>query len=280
MSSALKFSLCLTILAVFAVPAAYCDITVTVTTSLAPNAFGSPSWSGYVSNAIYALENGLPSYGDPNSPTYYSDNSDLYANQPLVTSFNSWMGYADPGAEFGAAFADELGNRMHFGLLVTATDGATVALNDLSFTSSSSDPSDGLGFSWDASPWTYAPERVGIVLNPNGSIADIYDNGEDGGLPVNEIIYVGSGNAYWPLEGAADPSCTGCTTAQMQAAIDAEASADGGYTYTGTYNIDGASGSATFDVSAVPEPSAIVLLASVLGMVGISLRRRLAGTGK
>ena len=222
MSSALKFSLCLTILAIFAVPAAHGDITVTVTTSLAPNAYGSPSWSGYVSNAIYALENGLSSYGDPNLPTYYSDNSDLYANQPLVTSFNSWMGYADPGAEFGAAFADELGNRMHFGLLITATHGETFNIDDLSFTSSSSDPSDGLGFSWGTGPWTYAPERVGLIHNPDGSVT-VLDNGEDGSTPVDEFIYVGSGNAYWPLEGAADPSCTGCSTAQMQAAIDAEA---------------------------------------------------------
>jgi len=58
------------------------------------------------------------------------------------------------------------------------------------------------------------------------------------------------------------------------------AGALGTYQFTGTYRIDGVSGSGTFDVRAVPEPSAIVLLASVLGMVGFSLRRRLAGTGK
>ena len=125
-------------------PAAYGDITVKVIPLWAPNAYGSPSWSGYVGNAIYA-QNGLSSYGDPNSPTYYSDDSD--ANQPLVTSFNSWMGYADPGA-FGAAFANELGNRMHFGLLVTTAGENRVELDDLSFTSSSSSPLDSLGFLW------------------------------------------------------------------------------------------------------------------------------------
>ncbi|HTT65287.1 MAG TPA: hypothetical protein VMG35_25740 [Bryobacteraceae bacterium] len=35
--------------------------------SVAPNSYGSPSYPTYVQNAIYALMNGLPAYGNPNA---------------------------------------------------------------------------------------------------------------------------------------------------------------------------------------------------------------------
>ena len=43
--------------------AAHAAVSITVTPSLAPNAFGSPSWSAYVGNAVSAIENGQTSLG-------------------------------------------------------------------------------------------------------------------------------------------------------------------------------------------------------------------------
>ena len=257
------------VLGLFAVSAAYADIQVTVLPSLAPNAFGSPSWDTYAANAVYAIQNGLSSYGDPNSPTYYTQTTNFTADQTIVTGFPSWMGQADPGTVFGAAYANELGNRMHFGFDMVATKGETFDVNSVSFSSTSS-PGGGLDYSWGAGPWTYSPWRIGITAG-----GKVYDNGEDGTLQVVQLIYVGSGNSY-------DAYCAGCTTVQQQAAIDAAALAGGGYTYTGTYSVtDSAgatfSGSGAFDVAPpVPEPSGIVLLGTIIGIVGVFRHRRLS----
>jgi hypothetical protein len=240
-------------------------ISVEVIPSLAPNAFGSPSWNGYVSNALYALEHGLAAYGDPSLPTYYSAESNFRNTEPLVTTFNSWMGYADPGSVFGPAFANELGNRMHFGLHVVG-NGTRFSISDLSFSSHSSDPGDLLGYSWGAAPWSYSPARVGVLINPDGSRTYV----TTGDQQVDELMYVGSGNSLWPLADTADPGCTGCSTSQQQAAIDAMAASPDGYRYTGTYSVLGYSGSGTFQVT--PEPSTYLLL--MTGLAGLAFVRR------
>jgi hypothetical protein len=260
------------------VPAAHADISVTVIPSLAPNAFGSPSWSEYAASAVYAIEHGLSAYGDPTKPSYYQANSTPYANQALVTTFNSWMGWADPGTVFGAAFANELGNRMHFGLHITATGGQTFSLDQLSFAENSTDPltaadpSTGLTYSWPAGPWSYSPVRVGLIHNPDSTVTRVESGSAS--QPVDEFIYVGSGDAFWP----GDPSnwaCTGCTTAQKQAYIDDVALSLGAYTFTGTYTIQGVSGSGAFQVAAVPEPSAVALMLTAVGLAGLGFRRRM-----
>jgi hypothetical protein len=249
-----------------AVTAGYADIQVNVIPSLAPNAYGSPSWPGWTQNAVYAIQNGLTSYGNPNLPTYYNQVKDFTANQTIVTNFPSWMGEADPGSQFGAAFASELGNRMHFGLDIVATNGQTFDLNDVSFNSFSS-PGAGLDYGWAAGPWTYSPWRIGITAG-----GAVYNNGEDGSLAVTRFIYIGSGNSY-------EADCSPCTAASQQAAIDAAAIAGGGYTYTGTYRVKDSSGrvfsgSGAFDVAPVPEPSGIILLVSMLGIFGFVQRKR------
>ncbi|HUP04307.1 MAG TPA: hypothetical protein VMU19_09980 [Bryobacteraceae bacterium] len=249
----------------FAATAAYADIQVTVLPSLAPNFFGSPSWDGYTANAIYAIENGLTSYGDPNSPTYYSQANHFTPSQTIVTGFPSWLGQTDPGSVFGAAFANELGNRMHFGFDISASGGETFELDDISFNSVSS-PNAGLDWGWGAGPWYYSPIRIGIAAD-----GTIYDNYQDGSLPVVQVIYVGSGNSY-------DAYCDTCTTADQQAALDAAALAGGDYWYTGTYSVTGSSGatysgSATFYVGEVPEPSSILLAGVMLLASAGALRR-------
>jgi hypothetical protein len=68
--------------------------------------------------------------------------------------------------------------------------------------------------------------------------------------------------------------CPGCTLAEQQTALDA-ATPNYDFTFTGTYSLAGATGSGTFNVSAVPEPSTWAMM--ILGFAGIgfmSYRRR------
>ena len=94
---------------------AFALITLDVVPSSAPNANGSPSWAGYLANALNSLENNLGNIGSrATDPTAYEIAGPVV--QPsdfMVTSFNSWQGVAGP---LPAPFTSELGNRMHFGL--------------------------------------------------------------------------------------------------------------------------------------------------------------------
>lgn len=129
------------LLIVLAGCSAYADILTEVFPSVAPNAFGSPSYSGYVSNAIHAILNGLPAYGNPNDPTYYQQQSTIAPNQMIVTGFPSWLGSANPGTVFGPAYANELGNRPLFGVVINAGPGApSISISELSFAATSNDP--------------------------------------------------------------------------------------------------------------------------------------------
>src|SRR5262245_15416952 len=107
-------------------------ITIEIFPSIAPNAFGSPSFSGYAANAQTGLQSGVTSVGNPALPTFYSTVSQITASQIVVTNFPSWLGQANPGAAFGAAFASELGSRLHFGLHVNG-NGTQFSLSQLSF---------------------------------------------------------------------------------------------------------------------------------------------------
>src|SRR5208282_2334408 len=92
-------------------------ISLSVFPALAPNRWGSPSWNAWASNAVTAILNGYSSYGDPSLPEFYQQITNAVSvTNNLVTSFPSWMGVADPGTAFGPAFANELGNRLTFGM--------------------------------------------------------------------------------------------------------------------------------------------------------------------
>lgn len=251
-------------------PAFAGSISIAVLPSLAPNAFGSPSWTGYRDNALYALENGLSSYGDPNSPTYYSQNSSLTYNQLIATGFPSWMGMANPGTVFGPAYANELGNREHFGLVING-NGQQFSISELSFTASSSDAGDLLGFSYGAGSYNYSSDYVGGIWN--GSGYTLVTSGPSTQL-VDVLWSRGSGNtdaAY----------CTSCTTAQQQAAIDSTLATDytAPFSFTGVYSLvdqSGATiadGSATVNVGPVPEPATLTLLLCGLGLLVMRVPR-------
>jgi hypothetical protein len=244
------------------------SITIDVVASSAPN-FGSPSWNGYVTNALNSLENGLGNIGDRNTdPTAYEiagatvDPSDF-----MVSSFNSWRGDASPTG----AFASELGNRMHFGLHAYGDGTTQFRLEDVNFEISSNDVGNAMEFVGDFVGYGYSSTRFGVdwgANNAKGGGDDTYYFSGNGTTFVDEIVYVGVGNAFWPGGGDPDPqNPIGGAQAAMDAAIAAYAS---GFSMTGEYTISGFSGSDT--VSTVPAPGALALLG--FGSVVANRRRR------
>jgi hypothetical protein len=247
-------------------------ITITVTPTLAPNAFGSPSYSGWVANAVQAMYHGYSSYGDPTSPTWFHAQSTVGASQGIVTGFPSWKGFADPGTKFGAAYANELGNRMSFSLRITGDD-QQIAISDLSLVMASSDPDNALGYSFATGGYNYSTEYQGVLKGGDGMLGtgdDVFVTSGPNTQLVDAIVGRGSGNSFAAY-------CSGCTLAQQQAEINNTASywtQFGGGTFTGTYLIGGATGSATFNITAVPEPATWALMIGGFGLIGGAARRR------
>ena len=236
------------------------DIVIDVVPWLAPNAFGSPSWGMAVTNAVTGMMNGGVATGT--GPSAFIPNSNITAAQAIVTGFPSWMGQANPGAVYGPAYANELGNRMTFAVGIVGTAGTEFSISQLSFNSVSSDPGNALGFGYAAGSYSYSPDYVGVIYGQNGAPNTYVTSGPSTQL-VNAIFGRGSGDSY----AAYCPTMGACDTAAQQAAI-AAAAIGPSYTFTGTYTIDDFSGSGTFNVAAVPEPSTWAMM--ILGFIGIA----------
>jgi hypothetical protein len=227
--------------------AAKSAITIDVTPSSAPNGSGSPSFSGYAANAIYALENGLTSYGDPSSPSYYTQAPAVMSVlNNIVTGFSSWNGVANPTG----AYASELGNRLHFGLDVRG-NGTEISIDQLSFSMASTDGNT-LGYSYSLGSYGYNSQYVGWDYGADGirgTADDIFITSGAASQQVDEIVSRGSGNA-WAVYVDDYPGT-------LQDGIN-QAAADLGSSpidFTGTYTLGGAQGSATVTFEPVPEPT-------------------------
>lgn len=251
-------------------------VTISVTPTLAPNVYGSPSWRTWQSNAIDGELGGGVAFGTSGTPTYFQPQSNVTLQETIVTGFPSWLGQADPGTVFGPAFANELGNRMHFALRIDG-QGTQFSISQMSFTMASSDPGHLLNDSYSGG-YGYSSGYVGVLKGADHVLwttDDQYITSGSSTQLVDGLVGRGSGNSL-------DAYCTSCTTAQQQAAIDAAtAQITSPFTFTGTYSLDlGASsvvsGSGTFDVSATPLPAALPLFGSVFGGGGLLVwgRRR------
>ena len=245
--------------------------TIIVTPTLAPNAFGSPSYTTWVDNSVYAQAHGLTSYGTANSPTQYNAQSNVTAAQGIVTGFPSWLGSADPGTVYGAQYANELGNRMAFGIFING-NGSQFSIDGLSFNAASSDAGNALGFGFGAGSYTYNNDYRGILKGADGILGtadDVYVTSGAATQLVDAFVGRGSGNSLAAY-------CTGCTIAQQQQAInDAAAYFTGPTTFTGTYTLGNISGSNSFVITAgVPEPATWAMMIMGFGFIGASLRRR------
>lgn len=243
---------------------------ITVVPTLAPNAFGSPSWSGWQANSIAGLLAGATSYGTPGTPTYYETRSNVTSAEVVVTGFNSWLGKADPGTVFGPAFASELGNRMTFGLRIDG-NGTQFSIDQLSFDATSSDPFNALAFSFSGG-YTYNSAYVGLLKGNDGILFtadDIQITGGPSNQLIDGLVGRGSGNSFAAY-------CSGCSIADQQAQIDGTAAYPGTpFTFTGTYSLGDFSGSGTFDISApVPEPATWAMMIGGFALAGAVMRRR------
>lgn len=258
--------------------------TVTVQGTLAPNAYGSPSFDAWSANAIQAIELGLSTYGAAGPAQFNTDTTTQPTSHNVVTGFPSWLGNANPAATFGSAYANELGDRATFDVLVNG-NGQKISLANLAFNSVSSDPGNNLGFGWGPTvpnpyfgPFTeYDPYDIGLIFNQGGGVTVI--NSGPATQLVDELISVGAGDAYDAY--LSDPGTS------PQNIIDSDLAngtsrypAVESYTYTGTWLMtDGtdvlASASDTLSFSAPDSGSTIALFSGAFIALNW-LRRRLA----
>jgi hypothetical protein len=252
---------------------------ISVTPTLAPNAFGSPSWAGWVNNAVSALETGATTAGTPGTPGYYQalpNGAVLSVSQNIVSGFSSWQGIA-PG---GGIFSSELGNRVQFGFVLDG-QGAKVDIANLSFVGSSTDPGNSLGFSFAPGHYTYSSDYVGILFTDPSHTS--FTTVTSGTGFVDMIVGRGSGNA-WDVY-SSDPGATDQDKINNRINGVWNAAGQTPFTFTGTYTYSvGAYGSATGSgnvvfgsATAVPVPGAALMGAPLLaGIAGVSkfLKRR------
>jgi hypothetical protein len=246
-------------------------VTIDVVPTLAPNTYGSPSFSAWQANAVQALINGVSNYGDPTSPTYYQSQTWAGADDVLVTGFPSWNGMSNPGSTTGSAYANELGRRITFGLRILGDGSQQFSISQLAFSGTSDDPWNFLDFGFAAGGYTYSAAYQGLNYGADrqrGGGDDVWVTSGPNTQLVDAIFGRGSGNS-----GAV--YCAGCTVAQQQAAIEATA-AYAPYRFTGTYSLAqlDVSGSAVFQVNAVPEPASLSLMGGAILGLAIFARRR------
>jgi hypothetical protein len=271
--------------------------TVTVVPSLCPDGWGA-GFAPWSSNALTALENYVTgvgstssSYGTLNTPSYYqplSNGANVGVNAPIVTSYPSWMGVANPTG----AFAGQNGNDIQFAVVVAGNNGTQFALENLNFIYSSSDGgynvtgyggygslgfdstyNDGAygfgGINYDSFPGmvgfdynNHADASAGITLITSGSS----DQSVDG------VIVVGTADAYWADYGETNP-------ANVQADINAtESGIVTPMVVSSTFSIVGSDDqiySGSGSVNVVPAPAAVLLGIGGLSLVGL-LKKRFA----
>jgi hypothetical protein len=239
-------------------------ITIQVVPTLAPNVFGSPSFAPWQANAITALDTGTTTFGAGAAQfDALPNNATLDWRQAVVTGFESWRGVATPNAP---SFSGEYGNRMHFALHILG-NGTKFSIGDLSFNATSTDVNNSLAFGFAAGNYQYGAGYVGIDYGGdgvNGGGDDLYITSGANTQLVDELIARGSGNALDAY--VTDPGAT------LQDRIDNSASLfgiDSDFSFTGTYTLGAATGSATVNYT-VPEPA----MAGSIGVAAIFMRNR------
>lgn len=249
---------------------------INVYPTLAPNVFGSPSFPGWESNSLSALQNSSTSQGDPTLPSYYSqipNGANIFAW--LVTDFNSWNNKANPGTVFGPAFAGEFGNRLYFNLHITTGPEVQFSISQLSFTATTSDPGNFLGYSITAGTFNYSNAFVGLNYGPNGVPGggdDVYITTGPNTQLVNELFARGTGNA--PVVLGSDPGAT-----EQDKINNALNQLPANFIFNGEYSLENqgdpfATGSA-FVVVGVPEPATIIMACvGGAGVLTVCFRKR------
>ena len=177
-------------------------VTMTVRPSIAPNYYASPSWPLYEQRAMSSIQNNSGNIGNPaTDPSAYQIIRAFYPGQIIVSEFPSWNGLALPPPPFN----NEYGSRIHWGLHLVG-DGNLInqfRLANLWNDMNSNDPWNSFnppveGF-FGSSVYTSYLRGINYGLDKvKGGGDDILypDSGADPSLLIDELIYVGVGNAY------------------------------------------------------------------------------------
>lgn len=259
----------LLVVSTITVTAATLDVRVIPT--LAPDAYFSPSFSDWQANTMSALITGRTHSGDSSSPTYYGVIASAPASWAVVTGFPSWNGFADPGTQFGDAYAEEYGRRITFGVVVEGDGTEQFSISELSFSATSDDLGHLLTIDYTAGSYGYSSAYRGLSYGADrirGTADDVWIKDGPSTQLVDAIFGRGSGISFTAY-------CSGpCTIDEQQAAIAAVGY--GPYTVTGQYSIAGVSGAATFTAQPVPEPGSTTFALVALAMVSIYRLRNVA----
>ncbi|MFC1758396.1 PEP-CTERM sorting domain-containing protein [Planctomycetota bacterium] len=165
-----------------------------------PNGVG---WSNWVNNAHSGIDaGGAPVGGDRNlDPSAYEPVvGSTRPHELIVTNFKSWRGKAVPSPFYSFAVSGEFGNRIHFGTQISSEFATPFSLQDVSYELDSDDDDDHFDKTGNFATADYSPTRIGINFGTDMALGGgddiVYDNGEDGGLPVHQLSYVGVGTAF------------------------------------------------------------------------------------
>jgi hypothetical protein len=249
------------------VTSAACSATITIVQSVGPTVDASGKLATYLSNAEFALQNNLTSFGTVNDPVNYAAASQpIYAGSIITTpTFASWLGAASPTG----AYANENGNELYFGVSIFSSTPFT--MSQILF-------SGGLITGGSLSHLCFNAHTVGmlgavtVASTPDANCGVLGSTTADGLTPINQLWYSGIGL----FDQVASPAGLAAELALISGTV-------GDVTYSLTApNADGfpiviASATSHFDLEAAPEPGTIALLSLGFGAM-LCLRKKVFAT--
>ncbi len=268
----------------------------------APNGpTASPSWGGWVTNAIAELRmlpasttvRGAPDYDPTAYETTPADpNTPIQPSEMIVTADPSWrggaantVGWDGPGNEFAA----ENGNRVHFGFALETDGNMKVNVADLAIewtkrwmnndeamdTSSIILDPISMGSFGDRN---YTAELVGVEYGADGQPDWMSGNSDDvlhtsGDAAVDAIYYVGAGDGLEPetVDGATTQEEIDLFISNLLSADHPAQKLKVSYTITLDTN-EQLMGMST--IFLVPEPASLITMLAGLGCLTFIKRRR------